>query len=289
MRNRRRSFTFYKGEWHEGDVRILGAASHATWLGSLVFDGARAFEGVMPDLDRHAARVCDSARALGLKPTLAPEAIADLAREGVARFGPGAPVYIRPMYWAEDSDVTTIPPDGDSTDFALCLEEIPMAPRDEPKGFTITTTRFRRPSIETMPVNAKAACLYPNSARMIREARDKGFGNALVQDMLGNVAELASANVFMVRDGAVFTPAPNGTFLNGVTRQRVIGLLRADGVAVFETTLTVEDFRGADEIFSSGNMSKVVPILGFDDRPLAFGPITRRARTLYWDFAHNRG
>jgi branched-chain amino acid aminotransferase len=281
--NTRRIRTFYRGDWHEGDLRILGAHSHATWLGSLVFDGARAFEGVTPDLDRHSARVIRSAEALGLETKITAEEVEGIAREGIAAFGSDAAVYIRPMMWAEDSDVGTVPPLASSTDFALCLEEIPMA---APTGFTITTTRFRRPTIETMPVNAKAACLYPNNARMMREAKAKGFHNALVCDTLGNVAELATSNVFMVRDGVVLTPVPNGTFLDGITRQRVIALLAEAGVPVKETTLTVEDFRAADEIFSTGNMSKVVPVVGFDDRSLAPGPIAVKARALYWDWAH---
>jgi branched-chain amino acid aminotransferase len=275
-------WTYYKAAWHQGDLRILGASSHATWLGSLVFDGARLFEGVTPDLDRHCARVNDSARALGLKPTLTGAQIETLCREGLKKFAPGTDVYIRPMYWAEDSDVGILPPNPASTEFALCLEEMPMV---APTGFTITTTRFRRPTLEVMPVNAKAACLYPNNARMVREAQAKGHNNALVCDANGNVAELATANVFMVRGGEVFTPMPNGTFLDGITRQRVIKLLRANRVTVHEATLTVDDFRAADEIFSTGNVSKVVPVIGFDDKKLEYGPITRRARAFYMEWA----
>jgi branched-chain amino acid aminotransferase len=275
-------WTYYKAAWHQGDLRILGASSHATWLGSLVFDGARLFEGVTPDLDRHCARVNDSARALGLKPTLTGAQIETLCREGLKKFAPGTDVYIRPMYWAEESDVGILPPNPASTEFALCLEEMPMV---APTGFTITTTRFRRPTLEVMPVNAKAACLYPNNARMVREAQAKGHNNALVCDANGNVAELATANVFMVRGGEVFTPMPNGTFLDGITRQRVIKLLRANRVTVHEATLTVDDFRAADEIFSTGNVSKVVPVIGFDDKKLEYGPITRRARAFYMEWA----
>jgi branched-chain amino acid aminotransferase len=105
-------------------------------------------------------------------------------------------------------------------------------------------------------------------------------------DMLGNVAEFGNANVFMARDGVVYTPAPNGTFLNGITRQRVMGLLRADGVTVVETILTYADFLRADEIFSSGNFAKVAPVIRIDDRSLQPGPFYGRARKLYWDFAH---
>lgn len=275
-------WTYWRGDWHEGDLRILGAASHGTWLGSLVFDGARLFEGVAPDLDRHAARVNDSARVLGLAPTLTGEAIEALTFEGLRKFPPGTDVYIRPMYWAEESDAGVLPPKPDSTDFALCLEEMPMT---APTGFTITTTRFRRPTLEVMPVNAKASCLYANNARMVREAQAKGYQNALCCDANGNVAELATSNVLMARGDTVLTPMPNGTFLNGITRQRVIALLREAGVTVHEVTLTVEDFRQADEIFSTGNISKVVPVIGFDGRELPVGPIARKARQLYWDWA----
>jgi len=104
--------------------------------------------------------------------------------------------------------------------------------------------------------------------------------------MLGNVAEFGNSNVFMARDGVVFTPAPNGTFLNGITRQRVISLLRADGVTVVEQSLRYQDFLAADEIFSSGNFVKVAPVIRIYERQLQPGPFYTKARKLYWDFAH---
>jgi branched-chain amino acid aminotransferase len=119
------------------------------------------------------------------------------------------------------------------------------------------------------------------------EAKGRGFGNCLMRDMDGNIAELANANAFLARDGIVYTPAPNGTFLDGVTRRRVIDLLRGVGVQVVEKPLTYSDFESADEIFSSGNFAKVAPIIGIDDRPLQPGPMFRRARALYWEYAHS--
>ncbi len=103
--------------------------------------------------------------------------------------------------------------------------------------------------------------------------------------MHGNVAETATANVFMVKDGEVFTPIPNGTFLAGITRARHIVNLRADGVKVHEAVLSFDDFKTADEVFLSGNMSKVTPVTGIEDSSYQHGPITRRVREMYWDWA----
>ncbi|MEY9781997.1 branched-subunit amino acid aminotransferase/4-amino-4-deoxychorismate lyase [Sinorhizobium fredii] len=124
---------------------------------------------------------------------------------------------------------------------------------------------------------------------ILQEARSRGFDNALVRDMLGNIAETGSSNIFMVKDGVVFTPAANRTFLAGITRSRVMGLLREAGFEVIETTLTMADFEIADEMFTTGNYSKVVPVTRLDDRDLQAGPITAKARDLYMDWAHSSG
>jgi branched-chain amino acid aminotransferase len=277
------TWTFFDGDWHPGNAPIMGVRTHGAWLGSTVFDGARAFEGVTPDLDRHCARVNQSATNFKLKPVVDLETWLGLARDGIARFGTGAELYIRPMYWAQHGSGGGVLFDPETTNWCLCLYEAPMP---QPAGIAITLSPFRRPTMECAPVDAKAACLYPNNSRALIEAAARGFHNCLMLDMLGNVAEFGTSNVFMARDGVVYTPAPNGTFLNGVTRQRVIDLLRGDGVTVIETTLRYADFEAADEIFSSGNFAKVAPVTRIDDRQLQPGPFYARARKLYWDFAH---
>jgi branched-chain amino acid aminotransferase len=278
-----KTWTFFAGDWHEGNIPLMGARTHAAWLGSSVFDGARAFEGVAPDLDLHCARVNESAKALFLKPALSTDQWLGLVADGMERFDKDAALYIRPMYWAEQAGALLVAPDPESTRWCLTLYEAPMR---KPEGFSITLSPYRRPTLESMPLDAKAGCLYPNNARALIEAKGRGFANCVVCDMLGNVAELATANIFMGRDGVVFTPVPNGTFLNGITRQRVIRLLREADVTVVETTLRYRDFETADEIFSTGNYAKVMPIVRIDDRSLQPGPLYRKARELYWDFAH---
>lgn len=278
------TWTYVDGDWHEGNVALIGPRSHAMWLASCVFDGGRWFEDVSPDLDLHSARVNASATALGLRPTKTAEEIAGLAWDGLKKFDGKSAVYIRPMYWAEHGGYMGVPADPDSTRFCLCLYESPMLP---PSGFSVSVSPYRRPTLETMPTNAKAGCLYPNNGRAILEAKSRGFDNALVLDMLGNVAETGSSNIFMVKDGVVFTPAANGCFLSGITRNRVIDLLGGAGQKVVEKTLSVRDFLEADEIFSTGNHSKVVPVIRIEDRDLQAGPVAKKARELYWEWAHS--
>ncbi|QBK30057.1 branched-chain amino acid aminotransferase [Roseitalea porphyridii] len=276
------TWTYVDGDWHEGNVPIMGARTHAVWLGSSVFDGARWFEGVAPDLDLHCERVNASARALGLEPTMEADEMVSLTLEGIKRFDGETAVYIRPTYWAEHGGYMSVPADPSSTRFALCLFEAPMI---TPKGFSVTVSPFRRPTVETMPTDAKAGCLYPNNGRAIMEAKARGFDNCLVRDMLGNICETATSNVFIVKDGQVMTPAPNRTFLAGITRARIIDLLWQYGFKTVEKTLTIDDFMDADEIFSTGNHSKVVPVIRIKDRELQPGPVGQKARELYWEWA----
>ena len=275
--------TYFNGTWHTGNVPIINAADHGAWLGSNVFDGARYFNGVAPDLLAHCQRVNNSAEALMLKPSVEANDMVEIIWEGLKQYEAGAAVYIRPMYWAIDGDLTAIVPNQESVGFAICLEQIQLAP--ESKTVSLTKTKFRRPVLEDAVVNAKAGCLYPNNARMLVEARSKGFSNALVTDAMGNVAETATANIFMVKDGEVFTPIPNGTFLSGITRARHISNLNTAGVKVHELVLTYTDFESADEIFMSGNMNKVTAVTAFEDFQFQIGPITKKVRNLYWDWA----
>lgn len=275
--------TFFEGAWHSQDKYVMRAADHGSWLGSSVFDGARYVDGVAPDLKAHCDRVNHSAEAMMITPTVSSEEMVDIIMDGIKKFNSNQAIYIRPMYWAiEGGDLAIVPKQG-VTGFAICLEDIPMA--DPNLAATLTTTSFRRPVLEDNVVNAKAGCLYPNNARMLAEARTKGFSNALVADIMGNVAETATANIFIVKDGEVFTPIPNGTFLAGITRNRHISNLKADGYKVHEKVISFKDVSEADEVFMSGNMMKVTPVKAFNDTNYQNGPITKRTRELYWDWA----
>jgi branched-chain amino acid aminotransferase len=274
---------WHDGRWYEDQQpKLLGPMDHAMWMATLAFDGARAFDGLAPDLDRHCARLIDSTRKMLLEPTLSAGEVLELCREAIRRLPRGVPLYVRPMFYAMRGFVT---PEPASTEFALAVYPSPMP---EPSGMSVCFSSYRRPARDAAPTDAKAGCLYPNMQRALVEAAARGFDNGITLDASANVAELATANLWIARDGVAITPACNGTFLNGITRQRVIQLLRAAGTEVQETTLTKEDILGADEVFCSGNYGKVLPITKVEDRHYQTGHVYQRARDLYFEFAHTQ-
>lgn len=274
------AWTFFENTWHRGNPPIMGAMDHAPWLGSCVFDGGRAFEGVAPDLDLHCQRLVRSAESFGLAVLKNSVEIETIIREGIAKFPKTAELYLRPMYWAASGFVDV---DPESTKFSVSVYDSPLP---KPQSFSITLSPFRRPSNEYAPTDAKAACHYPNSARAIRDAKARGFDNAVMLDPLGHVAELTTANIWCAKNGEAFTPVANGCFLNGITRQRIVSLLTAAGIKVHECSLNWQDLLDADEVFSTGNYSKVTPVTTIEQRTLQPGPIAAKARELYWAYAH---
>jgi branched-chain amino acid aminotransferase len=271
--------TWFEGKWHEGDIKVMTVHSPAAWLGASIFDGARGFDGVAPDLDKHCARAIASAKLFGMNPPVTAAEIEKLAREGLAKFPKSTEVYIRPLMWSGTGFVI---PDADSTRFALTIE--PMEIPDF-AGFSACLSPFRRPATDMAMTDAKAGCLYPNVARCEGDAKRRGFDAAIVLDPNGNVAEFASSNLFIVKGGVVATPVINGTFLNGITRQRVIALLREAGMTVEERRVTFADVMAADEVFSTGNYAKVKPCIKVDGRTLPVGPVATKARELYFAWA----
>jgi branched-chain amino acid aminotransferase len=272
---------FWEGGWVDGNPGVMGPMTHGAWMASTVFDGARVFDRRAPDLHKHCERLIVSAHAMGLQPVVTAEEVHELALDGTRRFTPGSALYIRPMFWAESGFVA---PDPDSTRFCLTLHDSPLP---EPNGMKVCRASYRRPLPFTAPTDAKASCLYPVSGMALREARAKGFDNAVMLDGLGNVAELATANLWLAKNGVAATPAPNGTFLNGITKQRVATLLRASGIAVEERRITFQELLDADEVFSTGNYGKVMPITAVETREFQPGPIYTSARQLYWEWAHD--
>ena len=224
LANTKMYLTYFNGQWTDGNTPLFGAMDHSVWLGSSVFDGARSIRGQVPDLRLHLERVIRSATSLGM---ICPHSVEEMTRlciEGIGKFPKDAELYIRPLVFATEG---LLIPVAEKSRFALTLFDAPMPPFT---GFSACLSQLRRADPSMAPTDAKASCLYPNSTRALREAKERGFDNAVVCDSGGRVAEFATANIFLVtQEGKVVTPVPNGTFLSGITRARVIDLLARSG------------------------------------------------------------
>jgi branched-chain amino acid aminotransferase len=275
--------TYFKGEWSEGNTPLYGAMDHSVWLGSSVFDGARAVRGHMPDLRLHLQRVIHSAERVGLACPLSVDEMEALVREGVAKFPADAELYVRPLVFGAGGFLIPTP---ELSGFALTLFDAPMPSF---AGFSACLSSLRRPDASMAPTDAKASALYANSTRVMREAKERGYDNGVVLDSAGMVAEFATSNLFLVTpEGKVVTPVPNGTFLAGITRARVIALLAEAGVAVEERSVRPQELDTALEIFNTGNYGKVTPCVRYEGRTLAVGPMATLARDRYFAYADSR-
>ncbi|MFZ6646039.1 branched-chain amino acid aminotransferase [Undibacterium sp. TJN25] len=271
--------TYFNERWSEGNTPLFGAMDHSVWLGSSIFDGARSVRGHVPDLRLHLQRAIHSAERVGLRCPYTVDEMEALCKEGIKQFPADAELYIRPLVFATDG---LLIPEVDKSGFALTLFDAPMPPFS---GFSACLSALRRPDPLMAPTDAKASCLYANTTRALRDAKQRGFDNAVVCDIHGNVAEFASANIFLVTaNGEAVTPVPNGSFLSGITRARVIALLAKAGIAVAERTVTPEELTTAREIFNTGNFGKVMPCTRYESRELPIGPVASKARELYMAF-----
>jgi len=281
----RDGFIWYDGRlvpWREAKLHVL---NHGLHYASCVFEGERVYNGSVFHLEDHNERLLNSARILGFE---VPASMDDLtkATQEVISSNKIVDGYIRPIAWrgAEQMGVSA---QENKIHLALACWDWPayFSPEARAKGIRMLWSRWARPAPHTAPVHAKASGLYMICTMAKHEAEAQGCDDALMLDWRGNLAEGTGANLFLAINGELHTPTPD-CFLNGITRQRVIDLLRGEGVTVIEATLRYADFLAADEIFSTGNFAKVAPVIRIDDRQLTPGPFYARARKLYWDFAH---
>ena len=272
--------TYFNSQWAEGNTPLMGAMDHSVWLGSSVFDGTRSIQRMVPDLRLHLERVITSSARVGLRCPHTVDEMMALCREGIRKFPADAELYIRPLVFGTEGLLIPVP---EKSGFALTLFDAPIPPFT---GFSACLSELRRPDPRAAPTDAKASCLYANSTRVLSDAKERGFDNAVVCDGEGRVAEFATSNVFLVTpSGEVVTPVPNGTFLAGITRARVIALLAKEGVAVVERTVMPAELDTAVEIFNTGNFGKVTPCIRYESRTLPVGPIATLARDRYFAFA----
>ena len=274
-----KAFTWLDGEWISGNPPILGSMTQSTWLGSLVFDGARRVGGKFPDLDLHCERLIKSSISMGLKSPKTSNEIYSLCIEGCKNFSQNEDLYIKPMIWAEEG-LGIIAPDPLSSRLAICVFEAPLPI----SSMSACLSDYIRPMSNAAPTDAKAAALYANTGRALVDANKRGFDNCVICDHEGFVAEFTVANLFMVKNKTIFTPKPTGTFLSGITRNRVIKLLLKHKIEVIESKILPKDLLEADEIFCTGNYVKIRSVSKYEDKDFVEGETFKLTQKLYWDW-----
>ena len=260
---------WYNGEfvaWRDAKAHLL---THALHYGSAVFEGERCYAGQIFKSAEHSQRLIDSGRILGFE---VPYTVAELEAakaETVARMG-FSDCYVRPIAW-RGSEQMGVSAQQSRINVAIAVWEWGAYYSD----LRLTRALYDRPAPNTAPVHAKASGLYMICTICKHAAEAKGFGDALMLDYRGYVAETTGANLFFVINGEIHTPTPD-CFLNGITRRTVIDLARRRGITVTERHIKPEELRDAQEIFVTGTAAEVTPVRQIDDLSYQLGPVTRQ-------------
>jgi len=258
--------------WEEAKVHVL---SHGLHYASCVFEGQRVYDGEIFELEAHTARLFNSARLLDFELPYSEAQINAANREVVLRNGIGDG-YVRPVAW-RGSEMMGVSAQANTINVAIAVWQWPsyFDPEARMKGIRLQLSEWRRPDPKTAPVHSKAAGLYMICTLSKHAAEAAGYHDALMLDWRGRVAEATGANVFFVIDGKLHTPTPD-CFLDGITRQAVIGLARARGIEVVERAIMPEEMADATECFLTGTAAEVTPVGEVGDYRFTPGELTQR-------------
>ncbi|HMN87310.1 MAG TPA: branched-chain amino acid aminotransferase [Bauldia sp.] len=242
--------------WTDAKVHVL---THGLHYASAVFEGERAYGGVIFKLDEHTRRLHESAHILGFEIPYSVEAINKASQELLARQG-HADAYVRPIAW-RGSEMMGVSAQQNKINVAIATWEWPsyFKPEERLKGIRLDMARYRRPDPATAPSKSKATGLYMICTISKHEAERKGYADALMLDWQGRVAEATGANIFFVKDGVLHTPTPD-CFLDGITRRTVIDLAKKRGYQLVERAIMPEEMSTFSEAFLTGTAAEVTPI-----------------------------
>jgi len=291
----RDGYIWFDGEmvpWREAKVHVL---THTLHYGMGVFEGVRAYEteDLGPAIFRlqdHTDRLFRSAKIMGMNMPFSKEQLNE-AQKLVVRENDLHEAYLRPMAFL-GSEGMGLRADGLQTHVIVAAWEWPsyMSPEALEQGIKIRTSSFTRHHVNISMTKAKANGNYINSLLALREALESGCEEALLLDPEGYVAEGSGENIFVVRDGVLYTPELTSC-LDGITRKTVMQLAENDGYKVVEKRITRDEVYVADEAFFTGTAAEVLPIRELDGRVLGSGkrgPITEKLQAQYFDLVRGR-
>lgn len=240
--------------WREAKVHVL---THGLHYGSCVFEGERAYNGNIFESRKHSERLMRSAQILGMTPRFSVDDIETAKKEAMAKNG-FEDCYVRPLMW-RGSEMMGVSAQQNTIRAAVAVWHWGNYFADKMSGIRMANAKWRRPDPLTAPFEAKAAGLYMICTDSKHVAEAQGYADALMLDYRGHVAEATGANVFFVQDGAIHTPTPD-CFLNGITRQTVMGIARDKGYEVIERTIMPEELGNFSECFITGTAAEVTPV-----------------------------
>jgi branched-chain amino acid aminotransferase len=270
--------------WREANVHIL---THAMHYASSVFEGQRAYGGVIFKLSEHSARLRRSAELLGFELGWSVEEIDEACNEVVKANGL-TDAYVRPVAWL-GSEKMGVSPKGAKPHMAIAAWDWGKyyAPEIAAKGLRLDIAPWRRPAPYTAPVHSKAAGLYMIASLSKKHADERGYDDALMFDWRGQVAEATGANAFFVRDGQLFTPTPD-CFLNGITRQTVMDLAKRRGIDVVERAIWPDELESFEQMFITGSAAEVTFIRSAGPWNFEIGELSRQMAKDYDDLVNRR-
>ena len=278
--DQRDGWIWFNGEivpWKDAKVHVL---THGLHYGSCVFEGERAYDGVIFKTTEHSVRFRKSAEIMDFEIPFSVEEL-NAAKDKVVELNGGGDQYVRPVAW-RGSEMMAVSAQQNKIHVAIATWAWPSMfdPETKMKGIKLDIAEFRRPDPMCAPVHAKAAGLYMICTISKHKAEKKGYADAMMLDWQGRVAECTGANIFFTRDGAIHTPIAD-CFLNGITRQTVIALAKEQGLEVIERRIMPEELSSFNECFIVGSAAEVTPVAEIGPYTFKPGNISRTMMDAY--------
>jgi branched-chain amino acid aminotransferase len=261
--------------WRDAKLHVL---THGLHYASAVFEGQRAYNGTIFRLREHSKRLKHSGRILGFdipytEDELDAACIETLAANGLRD------AYMRPIAW-RGSEMLAVSAQHTKIHVAIAAWVWPAYFADRMAGIRLAWAEWRRPDPRTSPTNAKAAGGYMIGTLSKHKAESEGFQDAMMLDYRGQLSEATGANAFFIIDGKIHTPTPD-CFLNGITRQTVIGIARRRQIPVIERAMFPEELKDVTEVFVTGSAAEVTPVRQIGEHIFTPGQITETLASDY--------
>ena len=264
-------------QWKDAKFHLL---THALHYGSSVFEGERAYGGKIYKSKEHSSRLIRSGQYVDIN---IPYSIDDLeeAKNKVIQANAQQDSYVRALAWRGSGPDMGVASSRNPVRVAIASWEWGAYYGDAKlKGAKLDISPWKRPSPETIPCFAKAAGLYMICTMSKHAAEAKGCSDSLMLDYRGYVAEATGANIFFVKNNKVYTPTPD-CFLNGITRQTVINLLKKNGIEVVEKHIELEELESFEQCWLTGTAAEVTPVGQIDTFSFEVGQMARQMSSEY--------